>query len=105
MALSGTISGAYKTWKIESRWSATQSISGNYSDITVNHYLVSTYSLYISSRTNSCTVNGTTQNFTSGSISTTGGTIHLGTTSYRVNHNADGSKSCSLKTVFNIKMS
>lgn len=105
MALSGTISGSYRGWTVRSVWSATQSVSGNYSDITVNHYLdlASGYNLNIGSRSNSCTVNGTTQNFTSGSINQRGGTVHLGTTSYRVGHNNDGTKSCSLKTTFNIQ--
>ena len=105
MALSGTISGSYRGWTVRSVWSATQSVAGNYSDITVNHYLdlASGYSLAIGSRTNSCTVNGTTQNFTSGSINQRGGTVHLGTTTHRVGHNADGTKSCSLSTTFNIQ--
>lgn len=105
MALSGTITGSYRGWTVRSVWSATQSVSGNYSDITVNHYLdlASGYNLNIGSRSNSCTVNGTTQNFTSGSINQRGGTVHLGTTSYRVGHNNDGTKSCSLKTTFNIQ--
>lgn len=104
MALSGSITGTYRGWTVRSDWSATQSVSGNYSDITVKHYLdqASSYSLSIGSRTNSCTVNGTTQNFTSGSISGTG-TKYLGTTSYRVGHNNDGTKSCSLSTSFNVQ--
>lgn len=105
MALSGSISGSYKGWTVRSEWSASQSISGNYSDITVNHYLdlASGYSLNIGSRTNSCTVNGSTQNFTSGSINQRGGTVYLGSTSYRVGHNSDGTKSCSISTTFNIQ--
>lgn len=105
MALSGTISGTYRGWTVRSVWSATQSVAGNYSDITVNHYLdlASGYSLAIGSRTNSCTVNGSTQNFTSGSINQKGGTVYLGKTTYRVSHNADGTKSCSLSTTFNIQ--
>lgn len=105
MALSGSISGSYKGWTVRSEWSASQSISGNYSDITVNHYLdlASSYSLNIGSRTNSCTVNGSTQNFTSGSINQRGGTVYLGSTSYRVGHNSDGTKSCSISTTFNVQ--
>ena len=104
MALSGSITGSYRGWTVRSDWSATQSVGGNYSDITVNHYLdqASGYNLSISSRSNSCTVNGEEKSFTSGSISGTG-TKYLGSTSYRVGHNNDGTKSCSLKTVFNIK--
>lgn len=105
MALSGSISGSYKGWTVQSNWSASQSISGNYSDITVKHYLVlsSSYSLNIGSRTNSCTVNGSTQNFTSGSINQRGGTVYLGSTSYRVGHNSDGTKSCGISTTFNVQ--
>lgn len=109
MALSGSIQGTYKGWTVRSDWSASQSVAGNYSDITVNHYLVlaPNYRLSIGSRTNSCTVNGQQQNFTSPainvSINNSGTTIHLGTTSYRVGHNADGTKSCSIDTTFNIQ--
>lgn len=109
MALSGSIQGTYKGWTVRSDWSASQSVAGNYSDITVNHYLVmaSGYKLSIGSRTNSCTVNGQQQNFTSPainvSINPSGTTIHLGTTSYRVGHNVDGTKSCSIATTFNIQ--
>lgn len=105
MALSGSISGSYSGWTVRSDWSASQSIGGNYSDITVNHYLVlsNTYSLNISSRTNYCTVNGEQKSFTSGSINQRGGTVYLGTTSYRVGHNADGAKSCDISTTFNVK--
>ena len=105
MALRGTISGTYRGWTVRSVWSATQSVAGNYSNITVNHYLdlASGYSLAIGSRTNSCTVNGSTQKFTSGSINQKGGTVYLGKTTYRVGHNTDGTKSCSLSTTFNIQ--
>lgn len=104
MALSGTITYNYRGWTLRSEWSATQNTGGNYSDITVNHYLdqASGYSLGISSRTNTCVVNGESKDFTSGAISGSG-TKYLGTTSYRVGHNSDGTKSCSLKTTFNIK--
>lgn len=106
MALSGTISGSYRGYTLQTLWTANQNIAGNYSDITATHRLVcaSTYALYISSRTNSCTIDGTTKNFTSPAISTAGGqTITLGTTTQRVYHNADGSKSFSIKTIFNMQ--
>lgn len=106
MALSGTISGSYRGYTLQTLWTATQNIAGNYSDITATHRLVcaSTYSLYISSRNNSCTIDGTTKNFTSPAISTAGGqTISLGTTTQRVYHNADGTKSFNIKTIFNIQ--
>lgn len=58
MALSGTISGAYRGYTLQTTWTATQNTAGNYSDITATHRLVcdSTYALYIDGRTNSCTV-------------------------------------------------
>lgn len=106
MALSGTISKSItgRTYKIE--WSASQSVANNQSTITCKHYLVNnaSYSLYIDSRSNTCTVDGTSKSFTSSSISTGGGsTIHLGTTTHTVSHNSDGSKSVAIKGVFNIQ--
>ena len=106
MALSGTISGAYRGYTLQTSWTATQNTAGNYSDITCTHKLVcdSTYALYIDGRTNTCTVDGTAKNFSSGSISTGGNqTITLGTTTHRVYHNADGTKSFTMTTVFNMQ--
>ena len=106
MALSGTISGAYRGYTLQTTWTATQSTSGNYSDITATHKLIcdSTYALYIDGRTNSCTADGTAKSFTSGAISTGGGTtITLGTTTHRIYHNADGTKSFTMTTVFNMQ--
>lgn len=106
MALSGTISGSYRGYTLQTLWTASQNVAGNYSDITATHRLVcaSTYALYISSRTNSCSIDGTTKNFTSPAISTGGGqTITLGTTTQRVYHNADGTKSFAIKTIFNMQ--
>lgn len=106
MALSGTISGAYRGYTLQTSWTAAQNTAGNYSDITATHKLVcdSTYALYIDGRTNSCTVDGTAKSFTSSAISTGGGTtITLGTTTHRVYHNADGTKTLTLTTVFNMQ--
>lgn len=106
MALSGTITGAYRGYTLQTAWSATQSTSGNYSDITATHRLIcdSTYALYIDARTNTCTADGTAKNFTSSAINTAGGqTITLGTTTHRVYHNADGTKSFTMTTVFNMQ--
>ena len=106
MALSGTISGAYRGYTLQTAWTATQSTAGNYSDITCTHKLVcaSTYALYIDGRTNTCTADGTAKSFTSPAISTGGNeTITLGTTTHRVYHNADGTKTFTLTTVFNMQ--
>lgn len=104
---SGRISGSYNGFQVNSDWSSVKNTAGNYSDVTVNHYLYMPkgWSLYIGSRTNNCTCNES-KDFTSPSISNDGGSaknIHLGTTNHRVYHNSDGSKSINLKTTFNIK--
>lgn len=104
MALSGTISGSYRGYTLQASWSASQNAAGNYSDVTVAHKLViaSAYSLSISSRKNSCSVDGVVHSYSSPSISQTGGTVSLGTTVHRVYHNSDGTKSGTLEDVFNI---
>lgn len=106
MALSGTISGAYRGYTLQTTWTATQNTAGNYSEITATHRLIcdSTFALYIDGRTNSCTVDGSAKAFTSPAISTGGGTtILLGATTHRVNHNADGTKTFTMTTVFNMQ--
>lgn len=102
---SGTISKSYSGYTLKSEWSSQSDTAGNYSDVTVNHYLVckSGYDLYIGSRANNCTC-GESKDFTSSSISTPGDqTIYLGTTTHRVGHNSDGTKTVNLSTTFNIK--
>lgn len=104
MALSGQITGVYRGYTLQANWSASQNVTGNYSDITVTHVLVigSAYSLNIGSRSNTCTVDGAAQSYSSPAINQKGGSVTLGTTIHRVNHNADGSKSCTITDVFNI---
>lgn len=106
MALSGTISNAYKGWTYRIDWSATQSIENNTSTITCVHKLVcgTSYDLYISARDNKCTVDGVSQTFRSPAISTAGGTtITLGTTKHTVAHNDNGSKSCAVNGYFYVR--
>lgn len=104
MALSGSISGAYRGYTLRADWSAVQNANGNYSDVTVKHTLViaSGYTLKIAERKNSCSVDGVVQSYTSGSINQKGGSVLLGTTVHRVYHNVDGSKTCRLVDTFNI---
>lgn len=104
MALSGQITVVYRGYTLRADWSATQNIAGNYSDIKITHTLVigSAYSLNIGARSNTCTVDGAAQNYSSPAINRKGGSVTLGTTTHRVNHNADGSKSCTINDVFNI---
>lgn len=104
MALSGTITGKVKGYTLQAAWSAVQNVNGNYSDVTVTHKLVidSGYSLKVSSRSNSCSVDGVSKTYQSGSINQKGGTVTLGSTTHRVQHNNDGSKSCTLTDAFNL---
>lgn len=104
MASSGSITGAYRGYTLRADWSAVQNAAGNYSDVTVKHTLVigSAYSPNISSRTNTCSVGGVSQGYTSGSINKNGGSVLLGTTVHRVAHNADGTKTAQLTDTFNI---
>lgn len=104
MASSGSITGAYRGYTLRADWSAVQNAAGNYSDVTVRHTLVigSAYSLNIASRTNTCSVGGVSQGYTSGAINQKGGTVLLGTTFHRVSHDADGTRTAQLSDTFNI---
>lgn len=104
MALSGSITGVYRGYTLQANWTAVHDISGNYSDITIRHVLVigSAYSLNIGSRSNTCSVDGAAQSYSSPAINQKGGSVALGTTTHRVNHNADGSKTCTITDVFNV---
>lgn len=104
MASSGSITGAYRGYTLRADWSAVQNSAGNYSDVTVKHTLVigSAYSLSIASRTNTCSVGGVSQGYTSGAINQKGGSVLLGTTVHRVSHDADGTKTAQLTDTFNI---
>lgn len=104
MASSGSITGAYRGYTLRADWSAVQNSAGNYSDVTVKHTLVigSACSLGISSRTNTCSVGGVSQGYTSGSINQKGGSVLLGTTVHRVVHDADGTKTAQLTDTFNV---
>ena len=106
MASSGTISKSITGRKYYISWTQTQDIANNKSTITCKHYLQNDqyYDLYIYGRDNTCTVDGTSKSFSSPQISTGGNsTILLGTTTHTVSHNADGSKSVTIKGVFNIQ--
>lgn len=104
MASSGSITGAYRGYTLRADWSVVQNAAGNYSDVTVNHTLVigSAYSLNIASRTNTCSIGGASQGYTSGAINQKGGSVLLGTTVHRVAHDADGTKTAQLIDTFNI---
>lgn len=105
MALSGSITKTIDgTLKYQIDWTATQSVANNQSTITCKHYLKgSGYGLSIYSRTGTCTVDGTSKTYESPSISGSVTSKLLGTTTHVVTHNSDGSKSTTIKGVFNIQ--
>lgn len=106
MALSGTFSNSYRGFTYQISWSATQNTTDNYSSLTCTHKLIiaEAYSLKITSRTNSCTVNSDTQTFNSAAINASGSkTITLGTTKHTIKHNSDGTGKFSISSVFNMR--
>lgn len=104
MASSGSFSGSIVSghYKLRVDWSQAKNVSANTSTITCKMYLVNDWSLSIGSRSNTCTINGTAVAYSSSAISTTG-THSLGTASSTVSHNSDGTKSITIKAVFNIR--
>ena len=105
MASSGSFSGSIKDghYVVRVDWSQAQDVTNNRSTITAKVYLVNDWSLSISGRTtNTITIDGTQQTFTSPSISSTG-THLLGTLTQTVSHSSDGSKSLSISAVFHIE--
>lgn len=110
MALNGSFTGAILSgnYKLRVEWSATQNIAANTSKIIAVMYLVqaSSWGLSISSRTdNRTTINGTNYTWTSPALNNSGGkTTKLATvTSEDIAHNADGSKSITISSVFNLR--
>ena len=104
MASSGSFSGSIKDghYTVRVDWSQTQNVSANTSTITCKIYLINTWNLSISSRTtNSITIDGTKQSFSSSAISSQG-THLLNTVTQTVSHASDGSKSLTISCVFNI---
>lgn len=104
MASSGSFSGSIASghYKLRVDWSQAKNVSANTSTITCKMYLVNDWSLSIGARSNTCTINGTAVAYSSSAISTTG-THSLGTASSTVSHNSDGTKSITIKAVFNIR--
>ena len=97
MALSGSFQNLpVNNFGLYCTWSATQSITGNYSDVTLNVYL-KYYTLEVGSRPDSTiSINGTSETYTAPAIndySSGQHTVLLKTKTVRVNHNSDGTKS------------
>lgn len=109
MALSGSFTGSIHSGHIRLKcdWSATQSVSGNYSTITVVPYLQtdSGYTIKASAvKSGTTTINGTATNWSySGGLNGSGLNVKLGSvTSGAVYHNADGTKSVTITVVFGL---
>lgn len=97
MALSGSFQNLpVSGFGLYCTWSATQSVTGNYSDVTLNVYL-KYYTLEVGSRSDSTiSINGTSETYTAPAINDYSSGSHtklLKTKTVRVNHNADGTKS------------
>lgn len=97
MALSGSFQNLpVNNFGLYCTWSATQSVTGNYSDVTLNVYL-KYYTLEVGSRSDSTiSINGTTETYTAPAITDYSSGQHtklLKTKTVRVNHNSDGTKS------------
>lgn len=110
MALSGSFSSSILSgnYKLRVDWAASQNISNNTSKITAVIYLVqaSSWSLNIGTRSdNSTTINGTKYTWSTSAINNSGGkTTKLATvTSGNITHNADGTKSVTISTTFNLE--
>lgn len=106
MALSGNsgVDGGTAP-KLRIDWSASQSTSGNYSNVTAKVYLVATYNVsFGSTKSGSVTVDGQTKNFSTTHNIRGAGTHLLTTQTFRVAHRSDGSKSFSYSAKYSINI-
>ena len=97
MALSGTFQNyPVSSFGLYCEWSGTQSITGNYTDVTLKVYL-SYYTLEVGARSDSTiSINGVSETYTAPAIDDYSGGWKkklLKTKTVRVNHNANGTKS------------
>ncbi len=96
MALSGSFEKYPTTgFGLYCTWSATQSITGNYSDVTLNVYL-KYYTISVGARSDSTvSINGVSETYTAAAINDSVAgydTTLLKTYTVRVAHNSDGTK-------------
>ena len=96
MALSGTVQGSCDNSKytLTAEWSATQNTTANTSTITVNVYLTPPSGWNTISSMWSCVINGTTVT-SNKSANITSKTL-LGSRTFTVNHNSDGTASTTI---------
>ena len=97
MALSGSFQNfPVNNFGLYCTWSATQSVTGNYSDVTLNVYL-KYYTIGVGARSDSTiSINGTSETYTAPAIDdyTSGSKLKLlKSKTVRVYHNTDGTKS------------
>ena len=101
----GTPSGGFNL-KVE--YSISQSVSGNYSDVTATGYVKrnnSSYRPYNSSSSASLTINGTSKSYTGSYDLRSDGYKTITSNTVRVYHNNDGTKSITISFSFNGKLS
>ena len=96
MAASGSFSNYPATgFGLYCTWTAEQSVTNNYSDVTLNVYL-KYYNIYVSTRTDSTvSIGGVTETYTTPAISEDSKTSHttlLKSKTVRIGHNSDGTK-------------
>lgn len=101
MASGNFISNTGTSLNLYVTWSSSTNISGNYSTVTINVY-VRAYSLSVGSRSDSVMIcNGETYTYTAPSISRGSGSslgdTLIGSKSFIVYHNGDGTKSTTLE--------
>ncbi|WP_348659115.1 DUF859 family phage minor structural protein [Heyndrickxia faecalis] len=109
MALSGSFSkGVSSHWRVRCTWSGKQSISGNYTDITLKVYWESTdgYGTTYTSATKdgSSTVNGNKDTFTFSARLNGKDSNLVHTQTERVYHNSDGTKTVTLSASLGIEL-
>lgn len=104
MALSGSfynypVTSSSHNFGLYCEWSGSQSISGNYTNVTLKVYLCY-YELYVGERNDSTvSINGTTETYTVPAIRHNAGTAYkklIKTYTVKVPHNSDGTKTCTL---------
>jgi Siphovirus protein of unknown function (DUF859) len=95
-------------WRIRAEWSATQSISGNYSTVTVKLYWQGLQSWSTTntsaSKNGSITINGNKKTFTFSAKITGTEKKLIGQHTVQVNHNSDGTKSFSMSAEAGINL-
>ena len=103
MSRSGSISKKVETWtNIYINWSASQSISGNYSDVTATLYLKRDASMY-ADISYSMTLDKTSKGDSRRINTSNGGTYELLKITKRINHNSDGTQKFKLSGYVDFK--